>query len=82
MTKKMKKEDALAWVKGFEAAHEVERALCRKEPLDPAGAMALGLGVTELARRMSSEPGPDRARDDEVRIVRERWARLRRAYGL
>ncbi|MGH8479441.1 MAG: hypothetical protein ACREXK_07690 [Gammaproteobacteria bacterium] len=77
----MKKEEVLAWIRGFEAAREAERALARKEPVDPAGSLAIGLSLTEFARRCSGgEPGRDRARDDEVRIVRERWAKLRRAY--
>lgn len=79
----MKKEDVLAWIHGFEAAREVERDLARKEPVDSAGSMAIGLTLTEFARRCSGgDLGRDRARDDDVRIVRERWAKLRRAYRL
>ena len=80
MTTRMKKEDVLAWIHGFEAAREVERDLARKESVDPAGSVAIGLSLTEFARCCSGEGfGRDRARDDDVRIVRERWAKLRRA---
>lgn len=79
----MKKEDVLAWIHGFEAARGVERDLARKEPVDAAGSVAIGLSLTEFARRCSGgELGRDGARDDDVRIVRERWAKLRRAYRL
>ncbi|MGQ0591706.1 MAG: hypothetical protein ACT4QB_03400 [Gammaproteobacteria bacterium] len=75
----MKKEEVLAWIHGFKAAREVERDLARKEPVDSAGSVAIGLSLTEFARRCSGgELGRDRARNDDVRIVRERWARLRR----
>jgi hypothetical protein len=80
MTTPMKKEQVLAWIHGFEAAHEAERDLARKEPIDPAGSMASGLSLIEWASRLGGgEPARDRARDDEVRIVRERWAKLRQA---
>jgi hypothetical protein len=80
MTTRMKKDEVLAWIHGFEAAREVERGLARKEPVDPAGSVAIGLSLTEFARRCSGgEFARDRARDDDVRIVRERWAKLRQA---
>lgn len=80
MTTRMKKDDVLAWIHGFEAAREVERDLARKEAVDPSGSVAMGLSLTEFARRCGGgELGRDRARDDDVRIVRERWAKLRRA---
>lgn len=79
----MKKEEVLSWIRGFEAARAVERDLARKEPVDSAGSVATGLSLTEFARRYGGgELGRDRARDDDVRIVRERWAKLRRAYRL
>ena len=80
MTTRMKKDDMLAWIHGFEAAREVERDLARKEPVDSTGSVAIGLSLTEFAGRCGGEGfGRDRARDDDVRIVRERWAKLRRA---
>lgn len=83
MTTRMKKEDVLAWIHGFKAAREVERDLARTEPVDSAGSVAIGLSLTEFARRCGGgELGRDRTRDDDVRIVRERWAKLRRAYRL
>jgi hypothetical protein len=39
MATRMKKDDVLAWIHGFEAAREVERDLARKEPIDSAGSM-------------------------------------------
>jgi hypothetical protein len=80
MKTRMNKGEVLAWIHGFEASRKVERALARKEPADPATSVALGLSLTEFARHCSAgELGRDRARDDDVRIVRERWAKLRRA---
>ena len=81
MTTRMKKEDVLAWIHGFKAAREVERDLARKEPVDSAGSVAIGLSLTEFAGRCGGgELARDRTREDDVRIVRERWAKLRRAY--
>ena len=45
------KEDVLAWIHGFKATREVERDLARKEPVDSAGSVAIGLSLTEFARR-------------------------------
>ncbi len=83
MTTRMKKDRVLAWIHGFEAAREAERDLARNEPVDSAGSVAIALSLTEFARRCGGEGfGRDQARDDDVRIVRERWAKLRRAYRL
>lgn len=76
----MKRKEVLAWIEGFEAAREAERDLARKEPVDTARSVALGLSLAEFARRCrGDEIRGDRARDDDVRVVRERWAKLRRA---
>lgn len=80
MTTRMKKEDVLAWIRGFEAVREMERELARREPVDSARSMAAGLGLIEFARLCGGGVfRSDRIRDDEVQAVRERWAKLRRA---
>lgn len=76
----MEKAQVLAWIHGFEAARDAERALARREPVDPGRSLALGLSLIEWARRSGGGVlGRDRRRDEEVRSVRERWAKLWRA---
>ncbi len=81
MKTRMKKEDVLAWIRGFEAVREMERELARREPVDSTRSMAVGLGLIEFARQCGGGVFPvDRVRDGEVQAVRERWAKLRKVY--
>lgn len=81
MKTRLKKEDVVAWIRGFEAAREAERDLVRGEAVDPARSVAVGLSLIEFARRCGGGAFTrDQVRDDEVQAVRERWAKLRRAH--
>jgi len=81
MKTRLKKEDVVAWIRGFEAAREAERDLVRGAAVDPERSVALGLALIEFARQHGGNAFQrERAWDDDVRAVRERWAKLRRAY--
>jgi hypothetical protein len=73
-----RREDALRWLRRFEAAEEVERAAVIKDGPRPDWSIAISLSLIESARAagfLSTSALAIRAREDEE--VRRTWDRLR-----
>lgn len=73
--RKMTSEEARAYLARWQLVHDVEAAELRNTPMETK--------LTQLAALMSSRDvfGPEPDREAQVRDVRERWARLRRALS-
>jgi hypothetical protein len=72
------REDALRWLRRFEAAEEVERVAARREGARPEWSIAISLSLIESARAagfLSPSSLAVRAAEDES--VRRTWDRLR-----
>ncbi|HSF16206.1 MAG TPA: hypothetical protein VLK65_11705 [Vicinamibacteria bacterium] len=73
-----RREDALRWLRRFEAADEVERAATIRDGPRPEWSIAISLSLIESARAagfLSPSALAIRAREDEA--VRRTWERLR-----
>jgi hypothetical protein len=68
-------EEARAYFKRWELVREVEARELRRTPMETK--------LQQLASLMASRHlfGPEPDREAETRVVRERWARLRRALS-
>ena len=72
------REDALRWLRRFEAAEEVERVAATRDGPRPEWSIAISLSLIESARAagfLSTSALAIRAADDEP--VRQTWERLR-----
>jgi hypothetical protein len=72
------KEDALRWIRRFEAAEEVDRAAAMRDGPRPEWSIAISLSLIESARAagfLSTSVLAIRAAEDEP--VRRTWDRLR-----
>ena len=84
MMRKMNKKDVLAWIKGFEAARELERQLSMKDPLDRERSVRLALSLIAACRARGTWPRnviSDTKWEQEVEEVRDRWNDLKKAYA-
>jgi hypothetical protein len=73
-----RREDALRWLRRFEALEEVERAATMRDGPRPEWSVAISLSLIESARAagfLSPAALALRAREDEA--VRSIWDRLR-----
>lgn len=79
----MTKKDILKWKSGFEAARKVDCHLIRQEPVDPERSIRLALELIAVCRKLGiwSKPGSDILRERQVKIIREQWATIRKAFG-
>jgi hypothetical protein len=73
--RKMTSEEARAYLARWQLVRDVEAAELRNTPMETK--------LTQLAALMSSRDvfGPEPDREAQLRDVRERWARLRRALS-
>jgi hypothetical protein len=72
------KEDALRWLRRFEAAEEVERVARRREGPRPEWSIAISLSLIESARAAGLlSPSAIALREREDEAVRRTWDRLR-----
>lgn len=82
MATKLEKDRVLGWLSGFEAAHQVDRARLRQEPVDCQGSVRLALGLMKL---LHARGGPAREdiqiREQAVDQVRQRWMTLKKAFA-
>jgi hypothetical protein len=80
MAAKLDKASVLAWLSGFEAARQADRARLRQEPVDCQRSIRLALGLMTC---MHGRGGPTiedtRMREEAVDQVRERWVTLKKA---
>jgi hypothetical protein len=68
-------EEARAYFKRWELVRDIEARELRRTPMETK--------LQQLAALMASRQvfGPEPDREAEIRVVRERWARLRRALS-
>ena len=68
-------EEARAYFKRWELVRDVEARELRRTPMETK--------LQQLAALMASRQvfGPEPDREAQIRVVRERWARLRRALS-
>ncbi|MGH9324861.1 MAG: hypothetical protein ACRD3V_33885 [Vicinamibacteria bacterium] len=72
------KEDALRWIRRFEAAEEVDRAAARRDGPRPQWSIAMSLSLIEAARTAGFlSPSALALREAEDQAVRRTWDRLR-----
>lgn len=77
----MDKKDIIAWKRGFEVAHEVERRLISQEPVNPDRAIRLALSLITTCLKYGTwiNSKVDINREEGVNQVRNRWIVLRKA---
>jgi len=74
----MTREQVRAWIAGFEAAAEQERAVWRLEGPRPAESIAAALALMDLyGRHAGPSPANDAVRERETESARSTWQRLR-----
>jgi hypothetical protein len=68
-------EEALAYFRRWDLVREVEARELRRTPME--------IKLQQLAALMASRHvfGPEPDREAQIRVVRERWARLRQALS-
>ena len=68
-------EEALAYFRRWELVRDVEARELRRTPMETK--------LQQLAALMASRHvfGPEPDREEQIQVVRERWARLRRALS-
>lgn len=77
-TPEMTREQLRAWIAGFEAAAEQERAIWRLEGPRPSESIAAALALMDLYGRTSGpSPAIDALRERETESARAIWQRLR-----
>ncbi len=78
----MEPQDIRRWVENYRAAQERERQEVRERGSFVADPIAASLGLIALAGRLHGWPPPVSEVDErEGELARERWSRLRSAWG-
>jgi len=82
MATKLEKATVLAWLSGFEAARQADRARLRQEPVDYQRSIRLALELmTCIHERGGLTIEDTRLREESVEQVRRRWVTLKKAYA-
>jgi hypothetical protein len=72
------REDALRWIRRFEAVEEVDRVAARRDGPRPEWSIAISLSLIEAARAAGFlSPSTLALREAEDEAVRRTWDRLR-----
>jgi hypothetical protein len=80
MATQLKRDRVLAWLAGFEAARQVDRARLREGPIDCQRSIRLALGLMQLIHARGGPAVEDtRIREEAVEQVRQRWVTLKNA---
>lgn len=82
MATQLEKARVLAWLSGFEAARQADRARLRQEPVDCQRSIRLALGLmTYIHGRGGLTIEDTRIREQAVDHVRQRWVTLKKAFA-
>lgn len=82
MREAIKPEDLRAWVESRRAAQQREQLEAQQLGPSPSSAIGAALALVALTGRLQGWPVPeDEVTARESELVRERWARVRSAYG-
>lgn len=82
MTTKLEKASVLAWLSGFDAARQADRAPIRHEPVDCQRSIRLALGLMTCIHKRGGPTIEDiRLREEAVDHVRQRWVALKKAFA-
>ncbi|MFY4727918.1 hypothetical protein [Nitrospira sp. BLG_2] len=79
MATQLEKNRVLAWLSGFEAARQADRARLRQEPVDRQRSVRLALGLMKLIHARGGYAIEDiQIREQAVEQVRQRWVMLKK----
>jgi hypothetical protein len=74
---RLEKGRVLAWLSGFEAARQADRARLRQEPIDRQRSVRLALGLMKLIHAHGGPAIEDsQIREQALDQVRQRWVTL------